>query len=470
MNNFPILVTSVFTLTLLSSCKVEEKIKNSFVDYASPLEEITANPDTPARSLPTNPAECPDWKKNETIQITESMTLPAGCKYDRVNLLITGQSNLTLDCNGAELNGIDREYRQAINNTYSIKDSPLLFGIKIQSSESFQSENITVKNCVLKNYVRGIRVNFGLSSQSLSDLKNNINITTLEEHLRSISPRNIIIENCTINYSHKDGVFIGRFVTGFILDKSEINYTGAVGLYLDSGSQGNLIKNSKFTNNGHSDYDIARRTRVKKLANDTREAIAIDSSAKNIIQNNQFVDNAGGAVFIYKNCNEHYKNPNQIPRYQSADNNLITENIFTNENVGVWIASRQSKNLNPLECGSPVMAAGTVNFGPKKEDATYYEDFAKHNQVTKNTFTDVKRGIIIEDDHSSVIENTFNGSADEYIQVGTKYRGGEFAHPVTSTLIEGNTFNGNPSELIQLIHSPIETVIKNNKPISINNQ
>ncbi|KAG1707774.1 Bifunctional uridylyltransferase/uridylyl-removing enzyme [Nymphon striatum] len=467
----------VSTSLLLYGCDAKEiledigdSITGEFVDYASPLVETVSNASDPARVLPPNPTGCPDWQKNSTIEITESTTLPQGCKYDRVSILIKNQSNLVFDCNGAELNGLDKEFRQAVGVPYSVEKAPREFGIRVQSSETVQSNNVTVKNCNLTNYVRGIMINYSINASSRSDLKNNINVDALEARLRTLSPKNIRVENSNIKFSHKDGLFVGRFITDFVLDSSTIQYTGAVGLYLDSGSQRNTIQNSTISENGHSDYSSSTRVRRQKLANDSREGIAIDSSAQNIIQNNVFTKNSRGAILIYKNCNEHAQDPTQTPRYQSADSNLIQNNQFISEKIGVWVASRQSKDLAALECGSPIVATGTVRYGPVEEDAYYYEDFAKHNTISQNTFNKVLSGIIVEDDDTSILANTFEGATNFDVIVGTKYRTANLSHPVTGTKIENNQFNSSTSNHVQLQYDPIETTIKNNTPASSNEQ
>ena len=452
---------------ILVGCKADD-IVGEFVEYAEPPAETYSKETDPARVLPPNPAGCPDWQKDTTVQITESMTLPQGCKYDRVSILIVNQSDLVFDCNGAELNGLDKEFRQAIDTTYDLGREPVLVGIQVQSSENFQSRNVTVKNCNVKNYVRGIRIHFSLSATSLSDLKNNVNVEALENHLRDISPKNIRVENSTINFSHKDGVFVGRYITDFVLDSSIIDSTGAVGLYLDSGSGNNIISNSSFTKNGYSDYDISSRTIKRKLVDYSREALAIDSSINNSIEKNTFMGNSRGSVFIYKNCNEHYLDPNQIPRYQSADNNIITGNTFDTDGFGVWIASRQSADLKALECAPPIVATGSISYGPVKEDTEYYEDFAKNNQVLNNTFNNMNAGIIVEDDNSVIRGNNFTGTAINNIIVGTRYRTGVLSHPVTNTLIDSNQFNTATSTPISLLYDPIDTVIINNIPDELN--
>ncbi len=463
------LFTLLFALTLLSACKQLERLANEItgaaVDYADPLPERTSKASDPDRVLPPNPAGCPDWRKDETIEINQSLTLPKGCKYDRVSLFVNG-SNITFDCNGLVLNGLDREYRQAVDAPYSVENAPLDVGIKVYSNQG----NVTIKNCNVRNFVRGIRIlTRGLTPERINNLKNNINVAQTENEVRALSPQNIRVENSNILYNHKDGVFVGRFITGFTLDNSTVKYTGAVGVYLDSGSQNNTIKNSTIAQNGHSDYNASKRVRTRKLANDSREGIAIDSSAKNIITGNVFSKNSGGAIFIYKNCNEHAQRENQIPRYQSADDNLISRNQFNDESVGVWIASRQSKNLHPLECGSPIVDTGTIRYGPASEPAKYYEDFAKHNRIENNTFNNAHHGVIIEDDNNIVLNNIFNGSAEYDIKVGTQFRTLKLAHPVTDTRIENNQFLTRTSTHIKQTYNPANTLINNNTPSSVNN-
>jgi len=463
MKNLTIVTSAILVSTAMSACNIEDKIKESFVDYAEPLAEQTSTHGDPARVLPENPEGCPDWKKNEIVDITESLTLPEGCKYDRVGLKIIDKSNIILDCNGAELSGLDREFRQAVDKPYSEETAPLNVGIQIGAGPN-RMNNVTVKNCNLRNYVRGIRVTLGLSEQQKTDLRNNANVPELEDFLRLGSPKNVKIQNSVINYSHKDGVYIDRYVTDFVFENSSINFTGAVGLYLDSGSSGSIIRNSTFTKNGHSDYDTSKLKRIRRLAVDSREAIAIDSSINHTVESNVFSQNSRGAVFIYKNCNEHAQDPRQIPRYQSADNNIITNNEFNNEAIGVWVASRQSKDLAALECGSPIIAKGTIRYGTRKEETLFYEDFAKNNQVLFNTFNNVNRAVVIEDDNNSVQNNTFTGKADFDVQVGTKYRTENLSNPVKGTKIENNAFNTNASPHIKEIFGPVDTTIADNTP------
>ncbi|HIQ16157.1 MAG TPA: hypothetical protein EYH38_11440, partial [Leucothrix sp.] len=256
-----------------------------------------------------------------------------------------------------------------------------------------------------------------------------------------------------------------------VLDSSSINSTGVVGLYLDSGSTNNHIKNSSFTKNGYSRYVSELRAITQELADYSREGIAIDSSFNNRIEGNTFANNSRGSVFIYKNCNEFHKNPNQIPRYQSADGNIITGNNFDDEDVGVWIASRQSEDLRDFECGIPKVATGIKYYGPYGRTTYFYEDYAKNNKVLNNEFKNIRFGVIVEDDGNTITGNTFTGSANTNIKVGTKYRTEKLSNPVKNTTIKSNHFNSSAATTnrILLRYSPVNTVISGNTPADVNN-
>jgi len=468
------IAVSALALTNLSACKagkvIEEVVKDQFINYTNPPAETYSSVNEPPRTLPANPAGCPAWKKNETARITESMRLPAGCKYDRVKLVISNQSNIVFDCNGAEFNGLDKEFRQKPGTYYTFERAPLDIGILIISSENKQSRNITIKNCHLKNYVRGIRVAFGMSAATYYDLRNNVNVKELENHLRTISPTNIRVENSSINFIHKNGVYVGRFVNGFVLDNSSVIATGGAGIYLDSGSTNTVIKNSTITKNGYSRYVIELNSIEKGIKGYSREAIAIDSSFNNRIENNNFKDNSHGAIFLYKNCNEFHTDPKQIPRYQSTDGNIIKGNKFDNEEVGVWVASRQSMNLRELECGIPRVATSVKYYGPYARKTEFYQDYAKNNQILNNIFNNISYGVIVEDDENSVSNNTFTGKANTDIKVGTRWRSQKLSHPVTNTTVTDNHFNSTakPEKRIILKYSPVNTVISGNTPADVN--
>lgn len=401
-----------------------------------------------------NPSNCPKWKSGQVINITKNTTIPKGCRYDKVSFTLF-TSNVTFDCNGAILNGLGKTKRNEVTIPYKKEEVPIAKAFYISGSESNFLQNVTLKNCQLEYYVNGINLGFGLKKSTFSDLKNGRNITALENHLRTLSPKNIRIENVTIKKSHRVGIFIGRYITGLTIHKSDIS-KGDTGIYLESGTQKIKISHSTFTKNGETSYNPAKRYRINRLIN-RREAIAIDSSAHNIIENNTFINNEGGAIFIYKNCYERYTDASQLPRYQTSDHNIIRKNHFKDEEKGVWIASRQNRNLENFKCGDPAMLISSDN---KK----YYQDYAKHNLISHNTFDDVKKGVIVQDDLNTISDNLFKGTTRNDVIIGSEIRTRQLSHPVTGTTVKNNRFSSTANPHVILRFKPIKNTFSSNQP------
>jgi hypothetical protein len=149
-------------------------------------------------------------------------------------------------------------------------------------------------------------------------------------------------------------------------------------------------------------------------------------------------------VYLYTNCGEyvHTKPERWFERRTTAERNLIESNHFVGGLNGVWVGSRMSDNTYPMDCSNAPYRSGPG------ESITL--DFAPHNQIIGNTFTDVVHGVRVEDDGTTVRGNVFSGPDPSYhaVVVGTKWRTSELARPVTGTVLTGNrsdiTDNPNP--------------------------
>ena len=428
-------------ILLVSSCNVEEKLG------------LTEKTRIPVQN--SNPANCPKWQSGESIEITQNTTIPKGCNYDKVSFILQ-TSNTTFDCNGSIFNGLGKTKRNSFLLAYKKSEVPVITAFTINGSENNFTQNITVKNCDLRYYVNGFNVSFGLNQSTRNNLKNKQNVEALENHLRTLSPQGIRIENTKITGSHKAGIFVQRYINGLTIDNVKIISAGTIGIYLESGTKNNTISNSMFTKNGETTYDI--KNRIRKLRLRKREAIAVDSSSHNKIINNTFINNSGGAIFIYKNCYERYTEAVQLPRYQKSNFNLIQGNTFKGEPKGVWIASRQSRDLENFDCGDPVIHETAK--GKKK----YYEDFAKNTSILNNIFDQVEKSIIIEDDATTVSGNTFKGKTDDDIVIGTSIRSKYLNHPVTDTIIKDNIFNTNSTPHVSIKYDSKNTTFIGNTP------
>jgi parallel beta-helix repeat protein len=438
----PILL--IIASLLLSACNAET------IDKLFDLSEPTRIP-----IQTKNPTNCPKWNVGSTINITKDTLIPKGCAYDKVSFTIT-RSDITFDCNGAELNGLGKTERNALYRRYKVAEVPRTLAFNIVGSEDNFLQNVTVKNCNILFYINGFNIGFGLKQTTHNDLKAGRNIEALENHLRTLSPKNIRIENNRITGSHRSGIFIQRYITDLIANKNTINSAGDIGIYLESGTQRNTISNSTFTKNGETTYDIEDRKRKPRARK--REAIAVDSSAYNTISNNKFINNAGGAIFMYKNCYERYKEASQLPRYQGSNFNLIENNLFSDENKGVWIASRQSRDLDNFDCGDKALLITEKN---KK----YYEDFAKNNRVINNTFEHNEKAVIVEDDSNTISNNRFKDTKRQDIIIGTDKEVKDHHH-VKGNSVKNNIFSSKPG--VALRYNPSNSVFGGNiPPVSI---
>ena len=372
-------------------------------------------------------SHCPSWKSGDTIKIKKNTVIPKGCSYQQVSFSLE-MENISFDCQGASLNGLKQKKPNSIFVAYNKASEPRSWAFLVHKS------GINIKNCLIKNYVDGIVIKFRVPKKQHQLLRKKKNVAIIEQQLRADAPKHITISNTKIHSSHKHGIYMQRYVSHIAFKSGEIKYSGNSAIYMESGTRYNEIRNSFFYKNGYTNYKRKKRMRTPKFPTGEREAIAVDSSAYNKIIGNTFKNNGKGAIFLYKNCFEKYKNKNQLPRFQHSNYNRIENNTFIDERYGVWLASRQSKQLSRFKCGDPIMYKTRGLFGVEK----YYHDYAKNNQVVNNTFKDVVEGIVVEDDNNSVINNKFSGSANSDIVIGTIYRYISKNDPVKGTILKNN--------------------------------
>jgi len=361
----------------------------------------------------TSEIGCDNILEGETYTIDTNTKISDSCFIKDVSFVIK-TSNVELDCNNS-----------------SMSSSKELTAIKILSDEGI--EGITVKNCQIDGYRHALRIS--LSTKAVDRyMEGDVDPIALRER----APSNIVIENIKSNNSSKVAIYIDDHVNNVRLNNLEVSNSGTPGIYLEFGTQYITIENSYIYNSG-------------------REAIAIDSSAYNTIRNNKFSSNKAGAIFLYRNCwegaNHFPKKSNYFPRTQASKLNNIIGNEINGETVGIWVASRQSKDLASLHCTSYLMA--------KEGNKKYHLDLADRNRILGNNFINTKNGIIVEDDNVRIFGNSFATSVDIPITIGTKWRNKAKNLPV----ITFNTFfkRGAP------ISSMVKYVEGSNKRVECSN-
>ena len=294
-------------------------------------------------------------KSDSYTIIDKNTTLNSKIIYN--NSFKINKSNVVFDCNNS-----------IIKNNNSLKIGLLIYSKK-------KIKNIIVKNCVF--------VNFNYHGIYIGDFKR-VQLSKNQNEIYDKSVSDILLDNINIEKSHKSAIFVGHHVQRVTIKNSIIKNTGTVGIYLEHSSRYNKIIHNTFS------HEVNTKNK--------REDIAIDSSAHNVIKNNLFKNNSKGGIFLYKNCGEHIDNKKQVIRWQHSNYNRIESNLFLNEKVGIWIASRQSKNLINSNCADISM----------DKEKRYYQDFADFNEINNNYFYDVKKPIINEGDSNYIANNKAN--------------------------------------------------------------
>jgi parallel beta-helix repeat protein len=371
-------------------------------------------------------------RADERIDITVSSHLDPSCTWTRgVEILA---SNVTLDCQGARIAAPDRRY-----------------GVYIHAPVDTPLTNITVRNC----HIEGFLNNFHIEREGFRQLAEGV------EYENGFS--NITIEDSTSLNSRGVGIFVNGYVEGVTLRNLHVEGASSTGIYLEAGSKNCVVENSTIVNNGFGENSPAGGVFSFAGADfwfwgTGREGLAIDGSRFNIVRNNTFQSNIAGGIFLYKNCGEFFiSRPERwFQRRYGADGNIIENNVFIDEDNGVWIGSRMGENTLPMQCSDPQYLPG------------YSLDFADDNIVRDNDFQNVTFGVRVEDDNATVSDNQFTSAdaIDEAIVVGTRYRTEALSQPVDGTVITGNVANvtGSPNPY-RWIWGHTNTTFSNNQSL-----
>lgn len=344
----------------------------------------------PAKSAGSNLCEAALPKK-----IVGNVTLPAGCTYSRELLIVQGPT--VLDCNGAVFDG----------------HGTLKIGLNIDSLGK-PLKGVTVKNCTFQNYARGVLV--GWSGKDASKQP--------QQHafLYAHTPQDIRLEHITVLHPRDVGIYMDDYVQHVVIDHAVVRDSGMAGIYLEHSSRYIALRNSVVSDSGRGN---------RQGVPNRREALAIDSSAHDIVEGNTFENNTSGGIFLYRNCWEHADDPSSgsVYRWQHSDFNLIRDNIFRNEPIGVWIASRQSEDISHMHCGDAPMVKG---------DNRYYRDYADNNTVEGNTFCNVHVPVRIEGDRNIVRRNRFDRRNKVQVELPVTKREQLMHLPSVGNVVSGN--------------------------------
>lgn len=160
---------------------------------------------------------------------------------------------------------------------------------------------------------------------------------------------------------------------------------GVIPLYIAPGVTHTTVRQSKITGQSVStavylDAESAH-TEISDTVIDARtqrELLAVDGSAHNRIERNQFVAPLKGGIYLYRNCGE-----GGTVRHQAPQANVIRANVFDSRSGGgwrpaIWLGSREGWFGWRSYCS----ADAGYTLGSSAEDG----DFANNNTVLDNVW------------------------------------------------------------------------------------
>lgn len=224
-------------------------------------------------------------------------------------------------------------------------------------SIDIRTSGTTVRNCIVNNYIRIWGIQKNANDAMLRIVSKD---TGYVEWVRNSAPTSIKIENTRIKGTGTIPLYIGPGSTFVTINNVEIHGTSiSTMIYLGAESSRVTIQNS-----------------IIDATNAPREAIAIDSSDYNIIENNKIVHKNGG-IYLYRNCGE-----NGVTRQTTPSSNNIRHNYIDGPGIAIWLSSRDG---NRCYCDED---SGT-NIGSSGSDL----DHSRYNTVFDNMLGE---GIILE--------------------------------------------------------------------------
>lgn len=357
--------------------------------------------------------------------VTVTAHLDPACDYAGIDVVASG---VTLDCQGATIAGQPGEGGR---------------GILISSPVDVALHDVTVRNCNVEGFLNSLRVT--------RDGFRNLEPGEEYDHTTA----RILIERSTFTGSRGVGVFVDGYVEDVTIRDSRIEGAGSSGIYLETGSRRNQVRDNLILNNGLIENGPGGK--LYNLAGVDfwfwgigREGISIDGSYENAIEGNLLAGNSAGGVFLYKNCGEYPDRPAYFERRYPSDRNTITANTFVGGTNGVWIGSRMGENTLPMDCTDPAYVDEPLN--------RVVLDRAADNVVAGNAFHGVTHGVRVEDDGNRVEGNAFHGTPPALrggddgpenlhaVIVGTPWRTSVLGRPVAGTVVRDNvsTIEGNP--------------------------
>lgn len=308
----------------------------------------------------------------DTLLERDGGSIAVNCSFElnakdivRKTLVLNGSSasNLIIDCKGALIDVPEG------------KDAIIISSKRTEDNKGIASyarpENITIKNCKLHGSIRvyGMGTNGEATYVRESSRKDDLHTKRAQAN----APRKILFDKLTIEGSERIPFYLSPGVTFVTLQNSRITgSTSSTAVYFDAESGRNTLRNN-----------------VIDADTDSRELIAIDGSAHNLIIGNKFSSLDNGGIYLYRNCGEGGTVRHQTPSYNTIIGNFFYYNKYSGGNPAVHVASRNG--MRPycfLDRGFP--------WGSSENN----DDLARHNVIADNQIAKLSPDDMIEIDQS----------------------------------------------------------------------
>jgi parallel beta-helix repeat protein len=311
-----------------------------------------------------------------TYILTQSLTSNGTC-------ITINSNNVVLDCHGYKLTGNNTGY--GINST----------GV---------SGN-TIKNCVITNFDRGIR----LSSSSNNILTNNTaNSNYYGIELRTSSNNNTLTNN-TVNSNSYRGIHLSSSSNNTLTNNTVNSNSYGINLYTSSNNN-TLTSNTVNSNFGHGIVlsSSSNNTLTSNTVNSNQYGIWLEYSSNNTLTNNNA--SSSSQIGIYLN---------------TSSNNTLTNNTLTNNTVlGIEINYYSNNNL---------LTGNTVN--NNYNIGIELDHYSNNNLLTGNTVNNNYVGILLYISSNNIFTgNTVNSNT---------YLGIQLHISSNNNIFTGNTVNSN---------------------------
>jgi parallel beta-helix repeat protein len=280
---------------------------------------------------------------------------------------LTSDTNLTADLNcsgvGLDLN-TDDIVLDCQNHVISGINNTGFWGIGVDSNH-----NVTIKNCVINNYWRGIFLysasNSNLVNNNVSDSpwgiyleqsdNNNLTSNTANNNSAGISLKssdnNKLISNNASNNYNDDGIYLLSSSNNTLIGNTASN-NDDYGIQLDGFSNNNTLLDNTVNHNDAGGIDLrlsSSNTLTSNIINNNSwYGIYLESSNNNALNNNTVSNSGDRGIFLYNSSNNNLS-------FNTANNTWGTGiDVFSWSSYNTLVSNKVYNNILGIGVGGPI--------------------------------------------------------------------------------------------------------------------